>query len=643
VCGIAGLLDVRPSAPDPWAAAAAMAGAITHRGPDDAGTWAEGPVALGFRRLAIIDLTEAGHQPMTSASGRWVLVFNGEVYNHAELRRDLLAAGVRFRSTSDTEVLLEAIDRWGVEPTLARVNGMFAFGLWDRERRVLVLARDRLGEKPLYYGWIGDAVVFASELQALRAHPDAGWDVDRDSLAAYLRLGYVPAPDSIYLGVRKLPPGCYLELRADSPRSPSTTAYWRAFDAAVAGQRDPLDVSPAEAVDAVVDLLEDSVRLRMVADVPVGAFLSGGIDSSLVVALMQRLHDRPVRTFSIGFDDPRWNEADHAARVAAHLGTDHTEQQLTSSECIDVVPSLGAIADEPLGDASLLPTVLVSRLARADVTVTLSGDGGDELFAGYDRYAAAASLWTRLARVPMPARRAAARLLHRTPTAALDRLGGALPSRYRTARLGDRLHKLGRSLPATSAADGYLRLSSHWPDPDAVVLGGHERSTPFTDPAHLLPGADAMAQAMYVDTVAYLPDDILAKVDRATMSTSLEGRIPLLDHRLVELAWRLPASVKRVDGTGKWVLREALARHVPQSLFERPKMGFGVPVGDWIRGPLRPWAEDLLAERRLREDGFLDVATVRSAWMDHLHGRNATDRIWDVLVFQAWLDVERSR
>jgi asparagine synthase (glutamine-hydrolysing) len=643
MCGITGLIEARRGSGDTGATATAMATTLAHRGPDDAGQWSEQGVALGFRRLAIIDLSTHGHQPMTSASGRYVLVFNGEIYNFAELRADLQAGGTQFRGTSDSEVLLEGIATWGVRGALDRCNGMFAIAVWDREHGSLTLARDRLGEKPLYYGWAGETFVFGSEIKALRAHPDARFDVDRGALGEFFRFGYVPAPSSIYQQVRKVPPGTMLEVRPGDLRHPVATTYWSAFDAASAGIAQPWEGTDREATDQLEELLRDSVRLRMVADVPVGAFLSGGIDSSTVVALMQQVSSRAVRTFSIGFRDPRWNEAHHAAEVARHLGTDHTELYVTADDALAVIPELAQTYDEPFGDSSQIPTVLISRLAREHVTVALSGDGGDEVFGGYDRYGLYDNFWRRLERVPLRVRRLAAAAIDAVPATALDRAAEAaspmLPRRLRTARPGPRLRKLGGALPVSGVEEAYHRLASHWDEPGRLVLGAVEPATPFTDPARRLSGASAVERCMYLDTVSYLPDDILTKVDRATMSVSLEGRIPILDHRVVELAWRLPLAMKRRGGTGKWVLREVLARHVPTPMFERTKMGFGVPVGDWLRGPLREWGEDLLAERRLRDDGYLHAPTVRSVWMDHLAGRrDATQPLWDVLMFQAWLE-----
>jgi asparagine synthase (glutamine-hydrolysing) len=524
---------------------------------------------------------------------------------------------------------------------------MFAVALWDRQRRVLSLARDRLGEKPLYFGWAGDTFVFGSELAALRAHPHARFVVDRLSLTSYFRYGYVPAPHSIYEDVGKVLPGSILEVRPDALREPATTTYWSALDVADAGMRTPFTGSSREAVDALEEVLEDSVALRMVADVPVGAFLSGGVDSSLVVALMQRQTSRPVRTFSIGFDEPQWNEADRAAEVARRLGTEHAELYVTVDDALAVIPALGAIYDEPLGDPSQLPTVFVSRLARHSVSVTLTGDGGDELFGGYDRYAVATDLWRHVQQVPRGARQWAAATVERLPAASVDRFAEAvtamLPRRMQGTRPGPRLRKLAMMLAADSPADAYHRLSSHrWSSTD-LVRGGEERLSPFSDPAHRLASTDAVAAAMYLDTVTYLRDDILTKVDRATMSVGLEGRMPLLDHRVYELAWRFPGELKRRDGTGKWILREVLGRHLPAGLFERPKMGLGVPIANWLRGPLRGWAEDLLRTARLRDDGYLEPDAVATMWRAHLSGRSDLSvPLWDVLMFQSWYENQRS-
>jgi len=621
--------------------------AIAHRGPDAQNVWTDAAagIALGHRRLAIVDLTEAGAQPMTSASGRYVVAYNGEIYNHMELRRQIEAAGraPSWRGHSDTETLLAAIEAWGLEPALQRCIGMFAIGLWDREERVLTLARDRLGEKPLYYGWqgSGDAAVFlfGSELKALRAHPAFQAPIDHDALALYLRHNYIPAPHSIHAGICKLPPGSLLSVSL-ARREPALSTYWSAIDTATRGARtERLAISPTEAVDELEQLLKSAVAQQMMADVPLGAFLSGGVDSSAIVALMQAQSARPVKTFTIGFHEAGYNEAEHAKAVAQHLGTEHTELYVTAQEAMAVIPRLPALYDEPFADSSQIPTFLVSQLARRHVTVSLSGDAGDELFGGYSRYTATAGLWRKLSAVPVPLRRVAARSITALPPDTWSRMAGWLPSSRFGQRFGDRMHKGAGVLASRTIDDLYHGLVSHWGDPAAVVLGGREPATLLTGGRPDLAGLDPIERMMALDLVTYLPDDILAKVDRAAMGVSLESRVPLLDHRVVEFAWRLPMACKLRDGVGKWVLRQVLYRHVPQRLIDRPKMGFGVPIDVWLRGPLRDWAEALLAEPRLRREGHFDPAPIRQKWGEHLSGsRNWAYHLWDVLMFQAWLE-----
>jgi asparagine synthase (glutamine-hydrolysing) len=611
MCGIAGFLDPRAGldAQAATARVAAMAAAVGHRGPDDAGAWVDpaAGVALGHRRLAIIDLSAAGHQPMVSASGRSVIVLNGEIYNYAELREELRAP---WRGASDTEVLLEAIEAWGLERALERARGMFALALWDRERRELALARDRLGEKPLYYGRAGAAFLFASELKALRAHPGFAARVDRSAVAQFFRYGYVAGANAIYEGVRKLPPGTFLRAVADGEPTP----YW-SFRAVA--EATPLAVSGREAADLLEAELRGAVRAQMVADVPLGAFLSGGVDSSTVVALMQAQSSRPVRTFTIGFREAAFDEAPHARAVAAHLGTDHTEVHVTPREARDVIPRLPAIYDEPFADSSQIPTVLVAGIARRAVTVSLSGDGGDELFAGYPRYRLASRLWRLLAPVPRPARRAAARALALLPDA------------------HPRLRAVRELIVQPDADHLYAQLMSTWRRPGEVVAAAEAPAVLPLAPAAFA-RTDPTERGQFADTLQYLPDDILVKVDRAAMAVSLETRVPLLDPGVVALAWRLPRAVK----AGKRVLQDVLARHVPRRLFERPKMGFGVPIGDWIRGPLRPWAEALLDEERLRREGYVEPAPIRRLWAAHLAGANAAYPLWIALMWQAWLEAQ---
>lgn len=645
MCGFSGLLDTRVSTTESdlhsWAAA--MAETLRHRGPDDAGVWADPKwgFGVGFRRLAILDLSHEGHQPMVSADGRLVLAFNGEIYNHQELRRELESTGVRFRGTSDTEVWLEAMATWGLDAAFRRANGMFAAAIFDRTQATLTLVRDRLGEKPLYYSWAGSTLLFGSELKALRVHPHFEKEVDRAALDMYFRFGYVPAPHTIYRGTKKLHPGTYMTIRLDSAGAGDPIPYWDA----VASATTPVDPSrwerDGDAIDALHDLLADSVRLRMVADVPVGSFLSGGVDSSTVVALMQRQSDRPVRTFTIGFSESSYNEAVEAKAVARHLGTDHTELYVTPPEAMAVIPSLPAIYDEPFGDSSQIPTLLVSGLARSQVVVSLSGDGGDEVFGGYDRHRIFQRAWHGLRLLPVPVRRVASAAIRSVPASVWDRLGARLgrgPARGLGRRTGERAYKLARALGARDKTDVYRLLLTRSTASGLVRGVGEPLSNPLDNKRLDLPQMNPFEWAMLVDELTYLPDDILTKVDRATMSVSLEGRIPLLDHRLIEFAGGLPHRMRFRDGQGKWALRRVLDRYVPRTLIDRPKMGFGVPVGVWIRGPLRDWAEDLLLPSSVAQDGYLNAEMVAARWKEHLSGRvDRTSEIWDILMFQAWL------
>jgi len=658
MCGLTGFFD--PSAAsgdeDLQCMVERMSDAIRHRGPDDAGAWADqaAGIALGFRRLAIVDLSQAGHQPMVSASGRYVTIFNGEIYNFRELRRELetLPADDRpcFRGSSDTEVLLAAIERWGLTEAIRRATGMFAIVIWDRQERALTLVRDRIGEKPLYYGWANGAFLFGSELKALAAHPHfaAAAEIDRGALTLYLRHKYIPAPYSIYRGIAKLLPGTSLTITAaDRGVMPRPVPYWSAQEVAERGVADPFQGSEAEATDQLDALLRQTIRREMVADVPLGALLSGGIDSSTVVALMQAESKRPVQTFTIGFNERGYNEAEHAKQVAKHLGTDHTELYVTGAEALATIPRLPTLYDEPFADASQIPTFLVAELARRSVTVALSGDGGDELFAGYPRHFTGMRLWNRLHHVPSRLRHAAAHGLTVVPPTGWDRaidiaeLVGR--GRLRQHLPGDRIHKLGRILEAETPEDLYRLIVSDWSEPSAVVLGGWEPETALTDLRRAARGLGPVERMMYLDTVTYLPDDIMVKVDRASMGISLETRAPFLDHQIVEFAWRVPLALKLRDGQGKWLLRQVLYRCVPREFVERPKMGFAVPVATWLRGPLLAWADDLLDEDRLRREGMFEPAPIRRKWLEHRSGkRNWSAQLWDVLMFQAWLAAERT-
>lgn len=654
MCGIVGLWDTRHNLTGETAEAVIrhMAGTLAHRGPDDEGYFAEPTTGLmlGFRRLSIVDLSREGHQPMTSASGRYVIVFNGEVYNHTRLRPELEAAGFGFRGHSDTEVMLAAIEHWGLEPALKRFVGMFAIGLWDKRDQVLTLVRDRLGIKPLYFGWVGGLFVFASELHAIKRLHGFANDVDRNALTLFLRYNYIPEPYSIFKGLYKLMPGTLLrvdrELAAKLTDIASVlgraTPFWDARAMAEDGVRRPWQLSDVEATEELDRILRDAVSLRMRADVPLGAFLSGGIDSSTVAALMQAQSRRPVKTFSIGFERESYNEAEYARAVASHLGTEHHELTVTTRDLLNVVPQLSSMYDEPFADPSQIPTFLVSKLAREHVTVSLSGDGGDELFGGYNRYVIARRLRQMLRFIPESVVCGAAGVIGSN-----ERLGGSIlelanrlaPRAWRFQNPATKVSTLVRFLKARDDAERYRVLVSHWRDPEAVVLHGSDSVSGAID-ATLGPSlGDPIADMMYADLVTYLPGSILTKLDRASMHVSLEARVPLLDHRVVEFAWRIPMSQKLREGQGKWLLRQVLSRYLPMKLFDRPKQGFGGPLGDWLRGPLYEWAETLLGDEQLRKGGYFNVHRIRAEWRDHLSGRaDNSFRMWSVLMFQAWLD-----
>ena len=620
--------------------ASRMAARLESRGPDDAGTWVSpaAGIALGHRRLAIIDLSAAGRQPMVSASGRSVIAYNGEVYNFADIRRDLEAEGRRFRGGSDTEVVLEACEAWGTERAVSRFIGMFAFAFWDVHARRLTLVRDRLGIKPLYWGRCGGVLFFGSQPKGFADHPAWRPAVDRDALAAYLRHAYVPAPRSIFKGIEKLEPGSMVEIDANGRES--RRRYWDLRALARNAVRDRATLDDETAVETLDDLLRDAVKRRMIADVPLGVFLSGGIDSSTVLALMQAQSSRPVKSFTIGFDEAGYDEARDAKRVAAHLGTDHTELYVAPDDALAVIPRLAAWYDEPFADSSQIPTYLVSEMTRRHATVALSGDGGDEVFAGYNRHVGAAALWRRVAKWPRPLRAVLATALSAVPPPAWDRMFLALPRSVRPPQAGDKVHKLAGLLPATDQDGLYRRLISQWDDPDALVRGGQEPQEILWDPTVRLDFANFTERMQFLDTVTYLPDDILTKVDRASMAVGLEARVPLLDHRVVEFAWGLPPAMKVRGGKGKWLLRQVLRAYVPERLTDRPKMGFAVPIDRWLRGPLREWAEGLLAEDRLSDGGHLEPAPIRKAWAEHLSGRrNRQHELWAVLMFESWREI----
>jgi len=645
MCGLTGFWQPGNfSADAAQAVAVKMADRIAHRGPDDAGVWVDesAGIALAHRRLSIVDLSPAGHQPMQSASGRFVLAFNGEIYNHLALRAELdgVPLAPAWRGHSDTETLLAGFAAWGVAATLQRSVGMFAIGLWDRSERRLTLARDRLGEKPLFYGWVRGAFLFGSELKALRAYSGFDNPVSRDALALYAQFCTVPAPYSIYQDIFKLEPGCVLSLDASglASRSVRTEPYWRFTDAVRQGLAAPIR-SEVEAVAALEAALREAVALQAVADVPLGAFLSGGVDSSTIVALMQTQSSRPVQTFTVSFDEAGFDESPHALAVARHLGTEHHALRVTAADARAVIPLLPAMYDEPFADSSQIPTRLVCQAARSRVTVALSGDAGDELFGGYNRYFWGQRVWNRMKWIPQGLRRGVAGGVARVPMPAWDALGRALPGAHGVARLGDKVHKLAKLTAATSLDDLYRGLVTEWPQAADVVRGAGRLPTRLDDAALVAGVPEAEQRMMLWDTLTYLPDDILTKVDRAAMSVSLETRVPFLDHRVVELAWRLPLQMKIRDGRGKWALRQVLYKYVPRELIERPKAGFGIPVGQWLRGPLRDWAEGLLDEARLKREGYFNSAPIRDVWQQHLGGRHDwTPRIWSVLMFQAWLE-----
>lgn len=643
MCGIVGAFGP-PGSPQEWLDAACNT--LRHRGPDDSGIWCEpsAGVVFGHRRLAILDLSEAGRQPMATECGRYHIVLNGEIYNHLELRSAL--PHQPWRGHSDTETLLACLLQWGAERTLRATVGMFAFALFDIVERRLILARDRFGEKPLYYGYAGDTFVFASELKPLHVAPGFDATIDRAALARYMHYSYVPAPYSIHASMRKLAAASWIELTPAlvAARSlPEPRPYWSALDVAMAGDRQPLDLDDSEAVIMLEHLLGDAVKGQMMSDVPLGAFLSGGIDSSTVVALMQAQSTRPVQTFSISFQEVEYDESAQARLVARHLRTDHTELKVRAEDALELVPRIPSIYDEPFADSSQLPTFLLAQLARHRVTVALTGDGGDELFGGYNRYFLGSRVWSFLSLVPRELRRGVAYGLRALSPATWDRLAALVrpitPSRYRVRMAGDKIHKVAGVLGCRNGEELYRRLvSQSWLEPLVLGSGSENLASEWSWP----PMSNLTHQMMLLDVITYLRDDILTKVDRAAMAVSLETRVPMLDHRVFEFAWRMPMRMKVRDGEGKWLLRQLLYRHVPRPLVERSKMGFGVPLDTWLRGRLRDWAEHLLSESRLQSEGYLDAGVVRRRWNEHLTARrNWQSPLWNVLMFEAWLEAGR--
>ena len=627
-----------------------MSDQIVKRGPDSAGIWLDSStkIALGHRRLAIVDLSPAGYQPMTSGSNRYVMTYNGEIYNSDEIRNELIKSRVtvNWRGHSDTEILLAGFDAWGVRETVSRVTGMFAIAVWDKELEQLTLIRDRIGEKPLYYGWQGSGsnkvFLFGSELKALKKHPQFINEIDRGSLALYMRYCYVPAPHSIYKGIMKVEPGTIVTVTLQESEH-TTEKYWNALDVVRTGAESPFEGTVAEVTNNLDIALRKTISQQMMADVPLGAFLSGGIDSSTVVALMQAQSSRPIKTFTIGFSETGYNEAEFAKLVAGHLGTEHTELYVSSQDALNVIPKLPNLYCEPFADASQIPTFLVSSLARHHVTVSLSGDGGDELFCGYNRYLFADKLWKGLSMTPASVRELVGKSIKSLPAAGWNKtfelLNRITPRKFNGISWGDKLQKGAGVIASKDLTNLYQGLVSNWQDPSAVVIGDGEHDRIFSTDVQLLSDVGDVQKMMAIDTVSYLPDDILVKVDRAAMGVSLETRVPFLDHHIFEFASKIPLAMKLKNGVGKLILRDILYRYVPKELIERPKMGFGIPMSDWLKGPLKEWAEELLGESRLRSQGFFYPEVVRQMWSEHLSGaRNWQSQLWAVLMFQAWLE-----
>ena len=643
MCGIAGFMGGQFGAESDLTLRK-MTDALTHRGPNSSGIWTDKNqfIALGHRRLSILDLSPAGHQPMLSKSGRYVIIFNGEIYNHLEIRKEL-SQGHReclWSGHSDTETLLAGIECWGLEVTLKKTVGMFAIALWDKEEKVLRLARDRIGEKPLYFGWQGTGkartFLFGSELKAFKCHPTFAPSINRQSLCLLMRHNYIPTPYSIYENISKLEPGSILTISLNNPL-PKISRYWDFLGIAKLGLVQPFEGSSIEAIDQLEKLIRDAINLQMISDVPLGAFLSGGIDSSTIVAIMQAQSSKPVKTFTIGFNEESYNEAKHAKAVAKHIRTEHTELYVTPENALATIPNLPILFDEPFSDSSQIPTFLVSQLAKQQVTVSLSGDAGDELFSGYNRYKLASNIWSKLSLIPIEVRELLSKGIFITSPDLLNKLG----KYFNNGNFGNKMHKAASVITSKTVNELYKGLVSHWDDPSSIVLNAIEPSTILTNENFILEGFDSAQRMMAIDTLSYLPDDILVKVDRASMSQSLESRVPFLDHRIVEFAWRLPQNLKLHNDETKWILRQILYKYVPKNLVERPKMGFGVPIDVWLRGPLRDWAENLLDENRLHNEGFFNPKPIREKWLQHLSGkRNWHYHLWNVLMFQAWLENE---
>lgn len=636
MCGFAGVYSVNQNSLNSEILSK-MSQKLAHRGPDDSGIWIDdsGTVGLAHQRLAVVDLTSAGHQPMQSSSNRFTIVFNGEIYNHQELRKQL--DYLNWNGQSDTETLLACIELWGLDETLDKINGMFSFSLWDDERKTIYLVRDRMGEKPLYYGWQGDSFLFGSELKSLKVHPNFQANIDKESLDLYFRYNYIPSPFSIYKDISKLPPGSVLSLNQGEKKI-KICKYWSIPNEAARGFSDPLLGNVESIVDKLDNLIKKSIKQKIVSEVPLGAFLSGGIDSSVVVGIMQSLSSKPVKTFTIGFEDKAFDEAQDAKLIAKYLGTDHHELYISIQDVIDTIPLLPNLYDEPFSDASQIPTYLVSKLTKEKVTVSLSGDGGDELFCGYNRYTVTKNLWKKISVFPLFIRQFISFLLLSTPLRVWDKFGDLSFISKKYNNLGLKIHKGAKVLHSQSLVELYENLLSNWKFSDILVLGSHERRKLDLSTAVNISDFSNIEKMMLWDMQSYLPDDILVKLDRATMGVSLEGRVPFLDHDLVEFSWRIPTEYKYRNKTSKWILRQVLYKYIPKKLIERPKSGFTLPLSEWLRGPLKDWAEDLINVEKLNHDGILDAEVINKKWREHQAGKfDWSNQLWSVLMFQSWL------
>ena len=634
MCGFAGIYSVNQNSVNSEILSK-MSQKLVHRGPDDSGLWIDdsGSVGLAHQRLAVVDLTSAGHQPMQSSSNRFTIVFNGEIYNHQELRKQLDCFD--WSGQSDTETLLACIELWGLDEALDKINGMFSFSLWDDERKTIYLVRDRMGEKPLYYGWQGDCFLFGSELKSLKVHPNFQANIDKESLDLYFRYNYIPSPYSIYRGISKLPAGSLLSLHQGEI---NIRKYWSVSDVVANGLSDPLLDSAEDLAYKLDILIKKSIKQKMESDVPLGAFLSGGVDSSVVVGMMQSLSSKPVKTFTIGFEDKAFDEAQDAKLIAKYLGTDHHELYITPQDVIDVIPLLPNLYDEPFSDTSQIPTYLVSKLAKEKVTVSLSGDGGDELFCGYNRYHVTKNLWKKISVFPLFVRQFISLLLLSTPLKVWDKFGDLSFISKKYNNLGIKIHKGARVLHSRTLLELYDNLLSNWKFSDKLILGSHKRrKLDLSSPVNISDFSN-IEKMMLWDMQSYLPDDILVKLDRASMGVSLEGRVPFLDHDLVEFSWKIPTEYKYRNKKGKWILRQVLHKYIPQKLFERPKSGFTLPLSEWLRGPLKDWAEDLINTEGLNHDGILDAEVINRKWREHQAGNfDWSNQLWSVLMFQLWL------